>query len=105
AMTLSCALLSWQAFGQQSEAFGLGGSLGAAIDRGGFQVGITARHGFNARLSGGATVEWSPWFDLLTRAFTVGTVNGYLTLAVKWVTAQKVALRSALHLGASVLLF
>lgn len=86
---------------------GLGLSVGAALDRGGFEIGVTARHAFTPRLLVGLTAEWCPWFDVLVRSPTVspGSFNAYASLSFKWVGTPSVELRSVGHLGTSVLLF
>ena len=104
ALIIGC-VVSAPASAQSTGAFGLGGHVGAALDRGGFVGGVSVRHAFTPRLAGGFSAEWSPWFDVLSAKFARGTANAYVTVSWKWVGTESVDVRSALHAGGSVLLF
>lgn len=98
-------MLSSPVSAQQLQGHAVGGSIGAAFDRGGFQFGVTGRSALTPRLTGAATLEMSPWFNLLSADVSLGTLNGYLSLAWSWATTEAVSIRSVVHLGVSMLLF
>lgn len=65
-------------------------------------VGIGADH---ARWTGGAQVEWNPWFSIDAGRAVPGAVNVYVTLARRWYVRPELSIYSRAELGASTLMF
>ncbi len=78
---------------------------GGALERGGLNVGVGLARRLARRVEGELDVEWSPWFEMLSRSTAPGTTNVYASVGVAWVLTPEVEVRTVGRLGTSVLLF
>jgi hypothetical protein len=81
------------------------GSVGAAFDRGAAAFSFAGRRYGEGRWALGLDAEWNPFYSITTNRSAPGTFNAYGTIIYIWVETPQFQLRTAVHLGTSVLLF
>lgn len=85
--------------------FSLRLATGLAVGRGAGNISLGAGFDVLPRFSLGVEVEYSPWFDYLGGKVAPGTINAYLTAALRWHASGGFEVRTGIFGGLSLLVF